>query len=151
MAELQKSGVVLAVDTATMKPLWRATVAPPCFACNLGSAATDANGIYLPTIGGTLFSLNRDTGAVQWAVPLTGATHYNAVSVANGVVYDLNDVGALEAFDAKTGALLLTRAVDTAAPMHDTGNSSGLSIARGSVFATSQGSAGSTLFAYRLP
>jgi outer membrane protein assembly factor BamB len=56
LAELQKSGVVLAVDTATMKPLWRATIAPPCFACNLGSAATDANGIYVPTIGGTLFA-----------------------------------------------------------------------------------------------
>ena len=151
MAELQKSGVVLAVDTATMKPLWRATIAPPCFACNLGSSATDANGIYLPTIGGTLVSLNRDTGAVRWAVPLTGSTHYNAVSVANGVVYDLNDLGLLQAFDAATGKPLLTRLIDTQQATHDAGNSSGLSIARGHVFATSQTNSGSTLFAYRLP
>jgi outer membrane protein assembly factor BamB len=151
MGELQKSGVFLTVDTATMEPVWRATLAPPCFACNLGSTATDANGIYVPTIAGTLYSLNRDTGAVQWAVPLTGASHYNAVSVANGIVFDLNDLGLLQAFDASNGAPLLTRMVDTAGPARDAGNSSGLSIARGSVFATSQTGSGSTLYAYRLP
>jgi outer membrane protein assembly factor BamB len=151
MGELQKSGVFLAVDTATMAPVWKATLAPPCFGCNLGSSATDANGIYVPTIAGTLYSLNRDTGAVQWAIPLTGATHYNSVSVANGVVYNLNDAGLLQAFDAASGKPLLTRMVETQAAAHDTGNSSGLSIARGSIFAASTpGSGGSTLYAYRV-
>ena len=50
MGELQKSGVFLTVDTATMKPVWQATLAPPCFGCNLGSSATDANGIYVATV-----------------------------------------------------------------------------------------------------
>lgn len=151
MGELQKSGVFLTVDTATMKPVWKATLAPPCFACNLGSTATDSRGIYVPTIAGTLYSLNPDTGAVQWAVPLTGTAHFNSVSVANGVVYNLNDAGLLQAFDAASGKPLMTRPVDTEEPARDAGNSSGLSIARGSVFASSQTGSGSTLYAYGLP
>jgi outer membrane protein assembly factor BamB len=153
MTELQKSGRVTTIDTATMDEVWTATIAPPCFACNLGSSATDADGVYYPTIGGNLFSLNRDTGAVQWVAPLTGASHYNGVSVANGVVYNLDDRGLLEAFDAKTGAPLLAHPLiaDTQTVTHDGGNSSGLSIARGSVFFSSQAGSGSTLFAFRLP
>jgi outer membrane protein assembly factor BamB len=150
MVEMQKSGVVLAVDRATMKPLWRATIGAPCLACNLGSSAVDDDGIYFPTSGGNLYSLDRDTGAIQWVTPLTGVTKFNAVSVANGIVFNLNDLGLLQVFDAANGVPLLTRMMDTTQPTYDAGNSSGISIARGTVFATSQNGSGSTLFAYRL-
>jgi outer membrane protein assembly factor BamB/plastocyanin len=150
---LQKSGVYTAVYTDTMEEAWQAMVGVPCFGCNLSSTAVDANGIYVAVTGGNLYSLNRDTGAVQWATPQTGSFRYNGVAVANGVVYSLNDeAGALQAFDASSGAPLFTHPFmqDTGEPMHDMGNSSGVSVARNTVFATSQAGGTSTLFALKL-
>lgn len=150
---LQKSGVYTAVYTDTMERAWQATLGPPCFGCNLSSTAVDENGIYVAVSGGNLYSLNRDTGAVQWATPLTGTFRFNGLSVANGVLYSLNDaVGALQAFDTANGTPLLAHpfAADTQTPMHDMGNSSGISIARNMVFATSQWNSTSTLFALKL-
>ena len=150
---LQKSGVYTAVYTDKMELAWQATIGMPCFGCNLSSTAVDKNGIYIAVTGGNLYSLNRDTGAVQWATPMTGGTRYNGVAVANGVVYSLNDArGALQAFDASSGAELLTHSFqqDTGTFMHDMGNSSGVSIARNMVFATSQSDGASTLFALKV-
>jgi polyvinyl alcohol dehydrogenase (cytochrome) len=150
---LQKSGVYTAIYTDTMQEAWQATVGVPCFGCNLSSTAVDANGIYVAVTGGNLYSLNRDTGAVQWATPQTGSFRYNGVAVANGVVYSLNDeAGSLQAFDASSGAPLFTHPFmqDTGEPMHDMGNSSGVSVARSTVFATSQANGTSTLFALKL-
>jgi len=150
---LQKSGVYTAVYTDTMEEAWQATVGVPCFGCNLSSTAVDKNGIYVAVTGGNLYSLNRDTGAVQWATPMTGGTRYNGVAVANGIVYSLNDfIGALQAFDTSTGAQLLSHSFeqDTGTTMNDMGNSSGVSVARHMVFATSQSDGASTLFALKL-
>jgi polyvinyl alcohol dehydrogenase (cytochrome) len=153
LGELQKSGVFTAVYTDTMELAWQATLGPPCFGCNLSSTATDKNGVYVAVTGGNLYSLNRETGAVQWAVPATGTFRYNGLAVANGIVYSLNDAeGTLQAFDTKTGAPLYAHpfAQDAQAPMQDMGNSSGVSVARNTVFATSQGDNTSTLFALKL-
>ena len=150
---LQKSGVYTTVDTETMEREWQTTLGPPCLGCNLSSSAVDANGIYVATSGGNLYSVNRDTGAIQWATPLTGTFRYNGVAVANGVVYSLNDaLGAVQAFDASNGAPLLTHPFteDTETPMHDMGNSSGVAVARNTVFVTSQWDNTSTLFALKL-
>ena len=150
---LQKSGVYTAVYTDTMEVAWQATVGMACFGCNLSSTAVDENGIYVAVTGGNLYSLNRDTGAVQWATPQTGSFRYNGLAVANGVVYSLNDAaGTLQAFDASSGALLLAHPFmqDSETPMHDMGNSSGVSVARNTVFATSQSDGTSTLFALKL-
>ena len=149
---LQKSGVFTAVYTDTMEEAWQATIGMPCFGCNLSSSAVDKNGIYVAVTGGNLYSLNRDTGAVQWATPMTGGMRYNGVAVANGIVYSLNDaVGALQAFDASSGAQLLSHSFqeDTGESMHDMGNSSGVSVARNMVFATAQSGGTSTLFALK--
>jgi outer membrane protein assembly factor BamB len=149
---LQKSGVFTAVYTDTMKKAWQATIGTPCFGCNLSSSAVDKNGIYVAVTGGNLYSLNRDTGEIQWATPLTGGMRYNGVAVANGIVYSLNDaVGALQAFDASTGAQLLSHSFqqDTGEQMNDMGNSSGVSVARHMVFATAQAGGTSTLFALK--
>ena len=150
---LQKSGVYTAAYTDTMEMAWQATIGMPCFGCNLSSTAVDENGIYVAVTGGNLYSLNKDTGAVQWATPLTGSFRYNGVAVANGVVYSLNDAqGALQAFDAASGTQLLSHSFreDTGTFMHDMGNSSGVSVARNMVFATSQADGASTLFALKL-
>ena len=150
---LQKSGVYTAVYTDTMEEAWQATVGIPCFGCNLSSSAVDKNGIYVAVTGGNLYSLNRDTGEVQWATPMTGGMRYNGVAVANGIVYSLNDfIGALQAFDAASGAELLSHSFeqDTGTTMNDMGNSSGVSVARHMVFATAQSDGASTLFALKL-
>ena len=79
---------------------------------------------------------------------------YNGVAVANGVVYSLNDaVGTLQAFDASERQRRCSRTrslQDNQTPMHDQGNSSGVSVARNMVFATSQWDSTSTLFALKL-
>ena len=150
---LQKSGVYTAVYTDTMERAWQATIGLPCFGCNLSSTAVNKDGIYVAVTGGNLYSLNRDTGAVQWATPMTGTFRYNGVAVANGIVYSLNDaLGALQAFDASSGAQLLSHSFseDTGTQMNDMGNSSGVSVARNTVFATSQADGTSTLFALKL-
>jgi polyvinyl alcohol dehydrogenase (cytochrome) len=154
-AELQKSGVMQAVDTTTMKPVWTATLGGGCLACNLSSSATDGKSIYAATTGGNLYSLNGDTGAINWVRPVTGTFHFNGISIANGVVYNLNDAGFLEAFSAADGTPLLARSLasdDRAPGRSDAGNSAGISIARDTVFvpSTSQTGDGGTLFAYKL-
>jgi outer membrane protein assembly factor BamB/plastocyanin len=149
---LQKSGVYTAVYTDTMEKAWQATLSLPCFGCNLSSTAVDENGIYVAVSGGNLYSLNRDTGAFQWATPLTGSLRYNGVAVANGIVYSLNDAaGTLQAFDTSNGVPLFAHPFmqDTGTSMHDVGNSSGVSVARNTVFATSQADGTSTLFALK--
>jgi outer membrane protein assembly factor BamB len=106
------------------------------------------------TTGGNLFALNKDTGAIKWAVGGTGSYHYNGVSVANGVVYDINDEGALEAFDASNGRPLLVHPLltESGGPYQDGENSSGVSVARDTVYVASAKptGGGSALFAFKL-
>ena len=150
---LQKSGVYTAVYTDTMERAWQATLGLPCFGCNLSSTAVDANGIYVAVTGGNLYSLNRDTGAVQWATPATGTSATTAWPSRTGSsTASTTRRGTLQAFDASTGAQLFAHpfSQDTGTPMNDMGNSSGVSVARNTVFATSQADGTSTLFALKL-
>jgi len=153
-AEIQKSGVMQAVNTSDMSVAWKTTLNVGCFFCNGGSTAADANGIYVATTGGNLFALNKETGAIKWAIVGTGSYHYNGVTVANGVVYDINDLGFLEAIDASNGRPLLAHPLltETGGPYQDGENSSGVSVARDTVFAASTNAAGggSALFAFKL-
>jgi polyvinyl alcohol dehydrogenase (cytochrome) len=150
--DLQKSGVYHVVNTATMQEAWKATLGVPCLGCNLSSSAVDASAVYVAVTGGNLYALDKGTGAVKWVAPATGATHFEGVTVANGVVYTNNDLGGLEAFNAADGTPLLAHPFfpDTNTPMTDAGNSSGISVARGTVFVSSKDQSSSTLFAYKL-
>lgn len=152
LGALQKSGVYHVIDTATMQEVWKATIGVPCLGCNLSSTAVDAEHVYVAVSGGNLYALDRDTGTPAWAVPATGGTHFEGVSVANGVVYTLNDAGALEAIDAATGVPLTAVPFmrETQEPMQDLGNSSGIAIARDTVYVSAKNTSTSTLFAYRL-
>jgi polyvinyl alcohol dehydrogenase (cytochrome) len=151
--ELQKSGVFQTVDRATMDVVWKATIGAPGLGFNLSSAAADENAIYVAVTFGNLYALDIDTGAVKWVTPGTGVMRFNGLSVANGVLYSTNDLGALQAFDTATGAPLLTDPYlqHTQQPMQDLGNSSGISVARNTVYVSSKDpNSTSTLFAYRL-
>ena len=148
---LQKAGVYTAVDTKSMDIVWQATLGIPCFGCNLSSTAVDKDAIYVAVTGGNLYALDKDTGSVKWVVPATGGMHYEGLAVVNGVVFTNNDFGALEALNAADGTPLLLHPFmqDTSAPMTDQGNSSGISVARGTVFVSSKNNSTSTLFAYK--
>jgi outer membrane protein assembly factor BamB/plastocyanin len=153
-AELQKSGVMQAVNTSNMSVAWKTTLSVPCLACNGGSTAADANGIYAATTSGNLYGLNRDTGAIKWAIGGAGVDHYQGVTVANGVVYDTNEEGALEAVNASNGQPVWVHNLLTepGGPYSDGGNSDGISVARDTVYAASAkaNGNGSALFAFKL-
>ena len=149
---LQKAGVFTAVDATTMQKSWEATLGVPCFGCNLSSTAVDKDGIYVAVSGGNLYALDRDTGSIKWAVPATGGTHYEGLTVVNGVLFTNNDAaGALEAFKTADGTPVLFHPFmqDTNTPMNDLGNSSGISVARDTVFVSSKDDSTSTLFALK--
>src|SRR4029077_11863549 len=76
VGELQKSGVYHVADTTTMTPVWSTIIGPSCFACNADSAAFDGKSIFAgSTPGGTMFSLERSSGSVNWASPVADGTH----------------------------------------------------------------------------
>ena len=138
LGDLQKSGDYHVLDPAKMSLVWRQTIGVPCFACNAASPAA-ANGTVFTAAGppGQLFALDGATGAIKGAGPLTGPSTYNAVSTANGLVYVVDSAGFLNVFDAKNGMLLLEKRNlqgDTGTPMTAAATSSGVAIARGTVF-----------------
>ena len=68
---------------------------------------------------------------------LTGPSTYNAVSVANGLVYAVDSAGFLNVYDADNGMLQIEKrdlAVDTGESMTSAATSSGVAIARGTAF-----------------
>jgi outer membrane protein assembly factor BamB len=68
--------------------------------------------VYAVTQNGHLLALNATTGKNRWTANLDDKTSVSDTfrpSVADGVVYALNNTGVAYAFNAKTGALLWSR------------------------------------------
>lgn len=138
LGDLEKSGDYHAVDPKGMIGVWRQTVGVPCFACNAASPAA-AYGNVFTAAGppGQLFALNGETGAVMGAGALTGPSTYNAVSVANRLVYAVDSAGFLNVYDSDEGMLQIEKrelALDTGKSMTAAATSSGVAIARGTAF-----------------
>ena len=138
LGDLAKSGDYHVVDPKGMVGVWRQTVGVPCFACNAASPAA-ANGTVFTAAGppGQLYALDGATGAVKGAGALTGPSTYNAVSTANGLVYAVDSGGFLNVYDADNNMLQVEKrelAVDTGESMTSAATSSGVAIARGSLF-----------------
>lgn len=55
---------------------------------------------------GEFVAVNQETGKIEWDEEL-GSVPYGAAAVTNGVVFTTTFNGALYAFDASTGAILL--------------------------------------------
>ena len=145
VGDLQKAGVYHVANATTMAPVWHQLVGGPCAVCNAGSTAFDGSSIdVVGTPGGTLFSLGRDAGALNWADPLADGVHYQSTSVANGVVYAVDNNGFLSAFDAGTGMLLFKRqmSLDAGAPVGTGLTSNGVSIAEGEVVVATSSTTG---------
>lgn len=112
-----KDGVLYAVRRNDWSLAWRTTIAVNCICpeCGCGSLSTPAfdgtslfagAGVSDPDAfaGGTLYSLDPETGEVIWK-RLTDGTIIAPVTVANGLVFAGTTKG-LEISDARTGTLL---------------------------------------------
>lgn len=132
----QKSGVYHVFDAETMEPVWSQVVGPPSAVGGIvGSTAYDGENVYGPlTVGGYLWSLGGDDGSYRWASPVGDGVHWgNPVAVANGVVYTSDFAGFLDAYDARTGALLGKHPLVKGSATPSWG---GVSIARHTIYAT---------------
>jgi polyvinyl alcohol dehydrogenase (cytochrome) len=141
VGDLQKSGVYHVANARTMAPVWSALLGASCAACNAASTAFDGGSIDgVATPGGAAFSLNRGTGATNWLSPVGDATHYQSVSAADGVVWTVDGLSNLDAFDAATGQPLVHRplSVDAGAPVTNL-TSTGVAIAEHEVVVAAGG------------
>jgi polyvinyl alcohol dehydrogenase (cytochrome) len=146
VGDLQKAGVYHVAHADTMAPAWTANVGGPCQACNAASPAFDGGAIEgVSTPGGTMFSLGRDSGAVNWLSPVADGLHYESISVADGVAYTVDNDGFLDAFDAATGTPLLRRQLtaDTGSPTGGGLTSNGVAVAEHGVFVAATAAASS--------
>jgi outer membrane protein assembly factor BamB len=134
---LQKSGVFHSVDAATMAAAWKFTVGPGGAFMDGGTAAVGDHDVYVSATPNVVFGLGRDTGAVRW-VGATGADlfAYQPVTLANGVLYAINDAGFLVGMDAASGAPLLHRLISNDGGFQNClGVGAGVAVARGLVYA----------------
>ncbi|MEA2646402.1 MAG: hypothetical protein QOE92_1485, partial [Chloroflexota bacterium] len=141
VGEAQKAGVYHVVDAATMTRAWKSIVAPPVPTVGgiVGSTAYDGSNVYGPeVVGGYLWSVSGTKHLPRWVAPVAGGLdESNPVSVANGVVYNVDTGGFLDAYDADTGAPLLHRPMVLGSGT-GTGPASswgGVAIARNTVYA----------------
>lgn len=135
VGDLQKAGVYHAVDAGSMQSVWKATVGGSCAACNAAAWASNNGAVVGATApGGAMVSLGHDQGALRWASPIADGTHYQSTSSAGGVVFTVDNLGNLLAWDESTGLSLLKRPVQADAEGTTAGvSSSGIAIASGMV------------------
>ncbi|HVL82522.1 MAG TPA: PQQ-binding-like beta-propeller repeat protein [Actinomycetota bacterium] len=106
----QKSGVYHVFDPETMEPVYKSLLGFPSPVGGIvGSAAVADGAIYGPhTVGGYLWSIDADDGALRWVSPTADGIHWgNPVTYANRVVYTVDLKGFLTANDSISGAPLL--------------------------------------------
>ena len=137
----QKSGVYHAFDGDTMKPEWTQIVGPPTAVGGIvGSTAHDGSSVYGPiTVPGYLWSISATGGAHRWFAPVGDGAHWgNPVAMANGVVYTLDLTGSLDAYEARTGALLAKKPLAVGGTRSPESMSwGGVAIARNTIYANS--------------
>ena len=134
---LQKSGILHAVDAASMSGAWRFFVGPGGPAMHGATAAVADGRVHAGATPDLVFGLDMRDGAVDW-VSTTGvdAFAYQPVTVANGVLYAINDVGSLVALDAATGLPLADRPIAVDGGFQQClGAGAGVAVAAGMVLA----------------
>jgi polyvinyl alcohol dehydrogenase (cytochrome) len=157
VGDLQKSGVYHVANAKTMAPVWSTLLGASCAACNAASTAFDGSSVDgVATPGGAAFSLNADTGAKNWLSPVGDALHYQSVSAADGVVWTVDSLANLDAFDSTSGQPLVHRALsaDAGAPVTNL-TSTGVAIAEHELLVAAGGvsysAATGYVIAYRVP
>lgn len=153
VGEFQKSGNYHAVDTATMEGEWKATgLAEPSVSGNSATSAYDGTAIYVATNGGHVYALDPETGAVEWqTTEMDEGSRYQPLTVANGVVYALDNLGLWYAFDTADGTVLASERLEGAGATCDTTAGGGIAVANNTVYAVCDSAADGTsqVFAYK--
>ncbi len=137
----QKSGIVHFFDARTMKPIAETLVGVPSPVGGVvGSAAYDGRRLIGPhTVAGYMWAIDADSHQVSWLAPIGDAVHWGPpVTAANGVVYTVDLLGFLDAFDATTGQPLLHLPMSLGSDTRENPPLSwgGVSIARHTIFAS---------------
>lgn len=136
VSALQKSGVFHAVESTSMRPAWTFFVGPGGPAMHGATAAVGAERLHVGATPDLLFALDRDDGALDWTAT-TGADlfAYQPPTLANGVLYQINDLGQLVGFDAANGTTILQRSIAVDGGFAQClGVGAGVAVARGTVF-----------------
>jgi polyvinyl alcohol dehydrogenase (cytochrome) len=136
VGELQKSGVYHAFYADTMELAWTQIFAAPCLQCNMSTTAVDGTNVYgIGTPPSQLVAADQHRGGYRWASIVGDGAHHQAVSTANGVVYTVDTLGFLHAFNAETGLPIVRHAT-----IQDTGalgialSAAGIAIARNTLY-----------------
>jgi outer membrane protein assembly factor BamB len=148
VVNLQKSCTVHAVYADTMQLAWKRPELGPGGASGCASTtAYDDHAIYVNINGSHVFALDKDTGATLWDAAYNDAgTHYQPMTVANGVAYTVGNNGHLFAFDAKTGAVVLDQQLaDPSGIVCGSAAGAGVSVAQNTVYAACDSATGGPL------
>ncbi len=137
VSELQKAGVLHSVKAASMTAAWRFFVGPGGAFQDGGTGTLVGNRIVTGATPNLLFGLNARSGALNWiSATSIDVFAYQPLTSANGVIYAINDVGSLLAYDAVTGLPLLDRSIALDGRLTQClGVGAGVAVARHTVFA----------------
>lgn len=138
VAALQKSGLLHNITASTMQRDWAALVSPGHAAANSATGAIGDDSIYVGATPNLLYGLNQASGATRW-VSQSGADvfAYQPLTLANGVLYTITDMGVLLGFEAATGAPILQRSIGADAGLGAgdcLGAGAGVAVARNTVY-----------------
>lgn len=111
VAELQKSGWLHGGHTRHMSSTWSTPISPIGTALgNYASVATDGKNVFATgTYPGQIVSVDGETGIPNWVTPIVTTLGANPLTLANGVLYQTDGKGVLNALDAATGRILFAR------------------------------------------
>lgn len=137
VGDLQRAGAYHAVDARTMEGVWTTVVAPTQLLGNASSSSFDGSRVHVSVNPGLLYGLDAASGSPSWMSATADAVRYQPVATANGVLYTVDTLGFLDAFDTATGAPVLRRplGVGAATGTDATVTLGGLSVARNTVYA----------------
>jgi polyvinyl alcohol dehydrogenase (cytochrome) len=107
VGEGAKDGVYYALDRATLKRVWTASIGPgSTIGGFVGSTAYDGTRIYgSNALTSQVAALGRG-GLTAWTGADGGSADFSPVATANGVLYSVNQGGILTVRDAGTGTTL---------------------------------------------
>jgi polyvinyl alcohol dehydrogenase (cytochrome) len=136
----QKSGIVHYIDARTMRGIRKVRLGVDSPVGGMvGSGATDGKHVYgSHTIGGYLYSIDRN-GVPGWVAPVGDGVHWGPpVTLANGIVYTVDLKGFLDGYYAATGTPVLHRPLQLQSDPATTTNPplswGGVTVARGTVY-----------------
>lgn len=135
----QKSGVYHVVDPDSMKPVWKSVVGVPSAVGGIvGTPAYDGENLYGPhTVGGYMWSLGKDDGALRWLSPYGDGVHWGPPAThANGIVYSVDLKGFLVGMETTAGAQVVNRPMLPQTAPDLPVSWGGVSVARNTVYAT---------------